>query len=554
MFSDLSKPSSLAKTDNDVALAEQLFRIRYHYAVNSAHGMERMVYKVLPYAAVRSLALTFDPTEPFRLGNLKISPVNRLRKSNVSRAVPRGATLRTRNQGWALSPNASFCRYDSSGSFTSSGSDSVVNYTTQPTYRWQIRDTTRRTRSIGQDMGDLELFKYNLIAPNRYVSRSRYTVNVQTNDVCHLPALGRGSSVESRSTFGGAAYIPDATITTLRDQAITATNQVLTNNLSGLIAATLPNARRYTLARNAFELKDLPRSVASLRALARDLSQAIDQLPKAISRAIYLAQSPKHVPGEYLSLWFGWVSTFKAIKDLLDAPEKIGKEINFLIKRRGIPTTLRRTVKISGGVLTTPGWIYQPTAFSGTGWSETVVGTETLNTFETELRLVINCLFDFPEVGVPELRTKLLVQKWGVNPTASDVYAVIPWTWLISWFTGLSNYVDAIDMINTDKSTINWGVISAVSTGKLRTTHRTFYDNQTDYSFRHNFDPVQNSIAFSRVNTTTESIVDWTVHIRKDIPSGFGVRQTLKPSSLTAWQGSIISALLAQRSGKARYL
>lgn len=554
MFTDLSKITLPKENDSDASLAEQMFRVRYHYAVNAAHGMERLAFRVLPYSLIRSFALTFDPTEPFRLGNKRIATLSRTRTASRG-ALPQRYYISTNTQeNWAQAPNTSTCEYADGGTYLTTFSSSQVALTAQPTHKWRSKDTTRRLRGIGQDMGELELFKYTLVAPNRQVTRTRDARDCSTNDSCHLPALGYGKQSQHRRTYGGAAYISDANITSLRDKAITATNQVLTDKLSGLIAATLPTARRYTLARNVFELKDLPRSVISLRETLRDLSQSISTLPSSVQRAIYLAQSPKHIPGEYLSFWFGWVTTFKAVKDLIEAPSKIAKEVNFLISRRGIPTTLRRTQKYKDGVLTSPGWTYQPSTFSGTLWTETALTPETVSTFETEIRLVINCIFDFPGVGVPQIRSSLLDRKWGVAPTASDVYQVIPWTWLFDWFTGLGNYVDAIDIVNTDKNTINWGIVSAVSRGKHRTTHRTYYDNLQSYAFRHNGGTINTTTQLTRVNTTTESIVDWTVHIRKGVPDGFGLRQTLKPSTMSTYQGSIISALLAQRTGKARYL
>lgn len=554
-FTDLSKRTSDEKLDPDGFLAEQLFRVRYHYAVNSAHGMERLAFKVLPYSVIRSLALTFDPTEPFRLGNLKFAPIKRTRVSNLGvGSKVRSSFLSNSNKSWAHGPNTSTCRYDNQRVDQASAFSSSSVLTTQPGIKARSRDTTKRLREIGQEMGELELFKYSLINPDRHVANQR-TSNETTTSVgsCQLPARGGSESIQVRRTSGGAAYISDASVTTLRNNAIAATNQVLTDRLSGLIAATLPNARRYNLARNVYELRDLPRSIKSLETTMRDLAQSILALPKGVQRMIYLAQSPKNVPGEYLSYWFGWVSTFDAVKDLIEKPAKIAKEVNYLISRRGLPTTLRRQQKFLGGVLTAPGWSFNPTQFFGTGWAETVDSIETVSTFETEVRLVLNCTFDFPGVGVPELRSQTWERKLGLYPTASDVYKVIPWTWLFDWFSGLGNYVEAIDAVNTDRKTINWGVVSAVSEGKHRTTLKTYYDNQRTWSYRFGNDVIQSQSELSRVNTTTEAVVDWKVHVRKDVAAGFGVRKTLLPSSMTTWQQSIIGALLAQRTNKARF-
>lgn len=283
----------------------------------------------------------------------------------------------------------------------------------------------------------------------------------------------------------------------------------------------------------------------------KDLGRALTSMPRGASRAFYRAKLPEHVPNEYLSFWFGWVTTLRAVRELLEAPAKISREINFLIRRRGKATTLRRKRKIAGGVLTTPGWTYSPSTFSGTLWSETALADETTCTFETELRLVTNLIFDFPEVGVPQLRDQLLSKKWGLEPTWTDVYNVIPWTWLIDWFTGIGNYVQLIDVINTDRDLCNWGIFSGITTGRVRTTHRTYFDNSQRWANSLNGVNTSGS-ELIRVNTTHDSICEFTAVVRKDLVKSYGVKSTLEPSSLSTYQKSIIGALLAQRSGITR--
>lgn len=108
-----------------------------------------------------------------------------------------------------------------------------------------------------------------------------------------------------------------------------------------------------------------------------------------------------------------------------------------------------------------------------------------------------------------------------------------------------------IDNINTDQTLFNWGVLTGVTTGRVRTTHRTYYDNSRRWA--HSLNGVTTSGSeLTRVNTTHESVCEFTATVRKDVVSSFGVRSTLKPSSMTTYQQSIVGALLGQRSGIAR--
>lgn len=164
---------------------------------------------------------------------------------------------------------------------------------------------------------------------------------------------------------------------------------------------------------------------------------------------------------------------------------------------------------------------------------------------DIELRLLVSCIFSFPEVGVPALRRELLLRKWGAVPNLVDVYNLVPWTWLIDWFTGLGNYINLIDVINTNTSIINYGMITAVGRGTVRTHFRSYYDNSKTVAIT-GFPTVT---TYDRVTNNHESVLSFKTQIRKDLTRSFGVPTTLEPGTLSPYQQSIIGAIVTQRSG-----
>jgi len=274
-------------------------------------------------------------------------------------------------------------------------------------------------------------------------------------------------------------------------------------------------------------------------------------MPRKLASDIQRAKSSKHVPEEWLSFWFGWATTYKAVQDLLEAPEKVVKDINYLMARKGRPTTVRRSVRFAGDGSTTPAFTFNPTSIvAGMGLLDVIESTATRHTWEHEVRTVMNLTFDFPEVGVPKLRRDLFLRKLGFALSPTDIYNLVPWTWLVDWFTGLGNYVELIDNINTDKSLINWGVTTGVTIGRITTEATCKFDNRHRTMFRMNFDTPITTETLVPIRRVIPAVLEYKCIVRKNIPASFGVKSTLRPEDLSPYQQSIIGAILQTRLNK----
>lgn len=159
------------------------------------------------------------------------------------------------------------------------------------------------------------------------------------------------------------------------------------------------------------------------------------------------------------------------------------------------------------------------------------------------MRLVVNATFDFPPINSPSFRFNDYLDRLGVRPRVTDVYNLVPWTWLVDWFTGLGNYVELIDNINHDPSLINWGMITCHTEGKLITDWRSKSDISHSFSV---FNQGSQNVTEVRDNPHT-SVLNYECQTRSDVAGILDVKLTSVPSSLTAYQKSILGALLAQR-------
>jgi hypothetical protein len=99
-----------------------------------------------------------------------------------------------------------------------------------------------------------------------------------------------------------------------------------------------------------------------------------------------------------------------------------------------------------------------------------------------------NIHIQFPIVDVPTLRKELYLRKIGLWPSPSDIYDLIPWSWLVDWFSGLGEYVHLMDTIYHDNSIVNHAFmtyrevshIDAHFTGKFVGTQSTNFDGSNE--------------------------------------------------------------------------
>jgi hypothetical protein len=249
----------------------------------------------------------------------------------------------------------------------------------------------------------------------------------------------------------------------------------------------------------------------------------------------------KDVPNEYVSYWFGWHQLYRDVTDLVEKPLRAAREVNRLLERTRQATTYRIKREVPSRGTWAPDFRYE-------GYpDESSVSVETFNERVSELRLVINATFDFPTIDIPRFKRELFLEKMGAYPRATDIYNLIPWTWLIDWFTGLGNYIDCVDIVNTDPSLINYGFLTCVSKGKIVSTRSSKVWSQK-YVRILPAAGVSSDFARSYLHT---SQCEYKYQVRRDICRAYDVKSTLNPANLTLLQKSILSAiLLGRQSGR----
>jgi len=313
----------------------------------------------------------------------------------------------------------------------------------------------------------------------------------------------------------------------------------MSDNILKMVTGTMPINRNYTLFRNVVELRDFRRGILQLQETMRNLGtleKALKVPSHRISKIRALKTSLRDIPKEYVGYHFGWAQTYRDVTALMLAPDKITKQINWLMSRNGKDTTYRTKRDFPSALTGISGFDYDN--LSG----EYALSIESKLERETQLRLVINANYRFPDVDLPNFKKHLFREKLGIYPSITDIYNLVPWTWLLDWFTGVGNYVEIIDNLNHDPTLINWGMLTGVIKGKLTTDFKSKSDNWS----RVYVNNVQVSESQNTIQNAHTSTCEYTLQLRKDVSNLPNVHSTSDISSMTAYQASILGGIISQ--------
>jgi hypothetical protein len=540
---------------------ERLYRYRYDTLANNAVGLESFLYKIVPYSFVRSFAFAIDPTYKYKVAPDMVTAVNRTRtKATDSVLLARSKKVKRTLLTWSQESNYKGIAVCGSPYYVYGGNSSpedVSVLTRQPPVQNRIKDTSVRTRPLGSERGELEFFKSYINSPPR---DSDYKIDFWTRAVpgaqpdATCKAAGGTADYEVgsievwRTTFQpSAAVLSQGTFNAFRDQEVSFCDSISQKLLPNMLLNSNPFKRQYSLARNVAELKDLPRSIAQARQTANDLKAVYNSLganPKLRSKVFDLSnKAASNLPGEYLSYHFGWKQLHKDLADLTALPEKLSKKLNFLIQRSNKQTTFRKIQESVSGASGVSGFVYDT---ADREWNQT---HSSRIERKSKTTLVVNGVFDFPPINPVQLRTRFFADQVGLIPRFIDVYNIIPWTWLVDWFTGLGNYLELIEETNHDPRLINWGMITTHTSGKLITDFT--YTNATQEDHFLNGVRVSPGPAIDRTRLHT-SVLNYECRTRRNVAGVPGMEVTSIPDSLTGYRASILGALLAQRIDNTR--
>jgi hypothetical protein len=514
----------------------RFYDVRAEVVAAEAAGVERLVYKVFGLEFIKSLALALDPFSKFKLSDTRVATGNRTRRiqawnSGTARSYQRHSTVISGVTRLDTStPNAfDTLPYQET---TSTGVDQLVNLTDQQTVLGQLVDTTIKSREPGVAQGEAEFFIPQIHSPARSISWLSND-SLTYDFIGGYLRKGRIATFRENHGIGPAGKILNASVQSLKSAESLLADNVIADNSLRMLANCNALRKSFTLFRSAAELRDLPYTLRSTVAGLKDVWEFAFRQSQTRNPLVKYKGFHKKVANQYLNKEFGWDLLVQDALNLLSTPARVAKRVNYLLDRNGQATTFRDERKYVEPVSSPPGFTYD------TFGNETAVSLETVGHREVLLRCMVNCNVDLPRLSVPKLRENLSTQLWGLEPSPVDIYNLYPWTWLLDWFTGFGDYVNAFHAVNNDRSIINYGFISYQSDIEIRTEYRgkvawtksvTTEGNRVDSS--------------GVIPTSSTSLLKCRYYKRKSLGQAFDVKPTWDLGPFTGFQLSILAALL----------
>ncbi len=349
------------------------------------------------------------------------------------------------------------------------------------------------------------------------ITNHEYVVNPVFVETWNRPI---GSGGLRQGIRGFYSYAPSLGI----PSAITTPPSLNTSTLEAMgakgWAKFKPTASHGSLGQALGELHDLP-NLGKWLAYRNALKQAGRN-----TNWKTLARDTGH---NYLNVQFGWVPLLSDIRDLIKNTLDMQKNLDQLIRDNGRPVrrrglvakTTSTTFLAEGG--SNPSVPPLPSGCYDGGWTR---GTATVTTTDYYFSARFRYYIDFQEAFNGSLKEANRMSRilLGAELSPYTLYQLMPWSWLIDWFTNFGAMINNLVNDASDNLTADYAYINGKATTNVYTTHTQKLNNSGKEDGEYRFTFEERSSVFRRIGAS---------------PYGFGITFT----GLSAKQAAILAAL-----------
>lgn len=182
----------------------------------------------------------------------------------------------------------------------------------------------------------------------------------------------------------------------------------------------------------------------------------------------------------YLALKFGWEPLLKDIRSFVQTHINAQNRLKQLIRDEGRPIKRRVTLNDSSveyytasgsGNYLNPSFVSYFYADGGSYHSRAV----------TQHKIWASARFRYwLPLGPRDVNwtNRMKARIFGLNPTPSSIYQVIPWTWLAGWFTNVGDMIDNLNTTLVDRCAADYFYLMDNIENRLETTCNSTYLRQ----------------------------------------------------------------------------
>jgi len=259
-------------------------------------------------------------------------------------------------------------------------------------------------------------------------------------------------------------------------------------------------------------------------------------IPTLPLRLLLRLKTFRALGSEYLNVQFGWRPFVNDLRKAYKTYRTLESQLAKLREENGRNITRRATLQDDKSTVTSSLYSNIPLAFAdgrpatGSGFSITTTTTSTA----TRVWYYSNLRYYTPDIGSSQWTKRATAALFGVNPTPELLWEVLPWSWLIDWFTNVGDIISNASNNAVDNLVLNASYV-------MKTT-----ETVTEVSTYSRWPSFRNVLIQWEAGDATYGYKKSTTYkMRQGGLSPFGLGTTL--GGLTAYQASILAAIGASR-------
>jgi hypothetical protein len=213
------------------------------------------------------------------------------------------------------------------------------------------------------------------------------------------------------------------------------------------------------------------------------LYELYTDLPTIPLRLLWKLRKFQTLGHEYLNIQFGWLPFVSDLKKMYNLTQTIHKRLDELVRNNGKVIHREATVRSSRDV--TSSVVHSEYPFSGLSlfsYMPPLWGsgrTTIITTTETTERVWFSADFRYytPDIGSSRWTARAVATLFGVNPTPDLLYQVLPWSWLLDWFTNVGDVISNASNNAVDNLVADHAFIMRHASVKTTTSISTSWEN-----------------------------------------------------------------------------
>ncbi len=212
---------------------------------------------------------------------------------------------------------------------------------------------------------------------------------------------------------------------------------------SGLASVAIPDIDLVTYSERALDKFSPLNPGANFLQFALELRN--DGLPQIPGKLLKRLLSFRHLGSEYLNIEFGWKPFIADLRDLYKTQQSINSRLRQIIRDNNRPIRRRGKVYTSSNTVTSSisgALMYPENNFDATINGDTYKDGKLSTTTSVDVWFTGTFKYYIPDVTDDRWTAKAKSVLFGLNPTPAVLYEVMPWSWLIDWFSNVGDVIN----------------------------------------------------------------------------------------------------------------